>query len=96
MSQNTPKEEGKALPEADGDASFRMRRLDRSLLKSTFANVSWETRGKVCDVVGTVVEGYLPGCRLGSLVDVAVDHGRSTILAEVVGFRCCRFQVFKG
>ncbi len=43
-------------------------------------------RGKVTQVVGLVVEGTVPGARVGSLCEIAVDGG-APVVAEVVGFR---------
>lgn len=43
--------------------------------------------GKVTQVVGLVVEGYVPGARVGSLVDIAVDGQPEPVVAEIVGFR---------
>lgn len=42
--------------------------------------------GKVTDVVGQLVEGYLPGARLGSVCEIA-SPGRPPILTEVIGFQ---------
>ncbi len=42
--------------------------------------------GKVTQVVGLVVEGYVPGASVGSMCSIALPEGKS-IMAEVVGFR---------
>jgi flagellum-specific ATP synthase len=42
--------------------------------------------GKVTDVVGQLIEAYLPGAALGSLCAIK-GRGREDILAEVIGFR---------
>jgi len=44
------------------------------------------TDGKVTQVVGLVVEGYVPAARVGALVDIRVD-GQPPVAAEIVGFR---------
>lgn len=44
------------------------------------------TDGKVTQVVGLVVEGYVPAARVGALVDIRVD-GQAPVTAEIVGFR---------
>ena len=42
--------------------------------------------GKVTDVVGQLIEGYLPGAKLGSICEIA-SPGRPPIITEVIGFR---------
>ncbi len=42
--------------------------------------------GKVTKVVGLIVEGSVPGARVGSLCEIAIT-GQRPVLAEVVGFR---------
>lgn len=42
--------------------------------------------GKVTQVVGLVIEGYVPGARVGSLCEIDVG-GDQPVAAEVVGFR---------
>ena len=42
--------------------------------------------GKVTQVVGLVVEGYVPGASVGSMCSIALP-GNKSIMAEVVGFR---------
>ena len=65
----------------------QLRRFDRSELKRAFAHMNWDPRGKICDVVGTVVEAYLPGAKHGNVVSIAVGGPVPEVLAEVVGFR---------
>lgn len=43
--------------------------------------------GKVTEVRGILVKGYLPGASLGSLVEIFPQDSDKTILAEVVGFQ---------
>ncbi|MCB9528917.1 MAG: FliI/YscN family ATPase [Myxococcales bacterium] len=43
--------------------------------------------GKVTQVVGLVVEGSVPGARVGGLVEIAVDGQPEPVVAEIVGFR---------
>ena len=43
--------------------------------------------GKVTRVVGTTLEGHLPGARVGSLCRVRPGHGLQDALGEVVGFK---------
>lgn len=42
--------------------------------------------GKVTDVVGQLIEGYLPGAKLGSVCEIA-SPGRPSIITEVMGFQ---------
>jgi len=64
-----------------------LRRFDRRQLMRTLSHVSWDPKGKVCDVVGTIIEANLPGAQLGTAVSIAVGGPRPEVLAEVVGFR---------
>jgi flagellum-specific ATP synthase len=43
--------------------------------------------GVITKVVGTIVEGMVPGARVGSACDIYPDTGGPSIGAEVVGFR---------
>lgn len=42
--------------------------------------------GKVTDVVGHLIEGYLPGAKLGSICEIHAA-GRPPIISEVIGFQ---------
>lgn len=42
--------------------------------------------GKVTDVVGQLIEGYLPGAHLGSICEIT-SVGEKSIICEVVGFQ---------
>ncbi len=42
--------------------------------------------GKVTDVVGHMIEAYLPGAKLGSICEIAAP-GRPSVLTEVIGFQ---------
>ncbi len=42
--------------------------------------------GKVTDVVGNLIEAYLPGAKLGSICEIAAS-GRPSVLTEVIGFQ---------
>ncbi len=42
--------------------------------------------GKVTDVVGHLIEGYLPGAKLGSICEIH-STGRKPIVTEVIGFQ---------
>jgi len=43
--------------------------------------------GKVTRVVGSLIEGYLPGALIGSQCFIQVTHKKESVLAEVVGFK---------
>lgn len=43
--------------------------------------------GKVTRIVGLVIEGYCPHASIGSLCEISQTSGKSTIHAEIVGFR---------
>lgn len=42
--------------------------------------------GKVTDVIGHLIEGFLPGAKLGSICEIA-SPGRPSVLTEVIGFQ---------
>jgi flagellum-specific ATP synthase len=44
-------------------------------------------RGKVTKIVGLVIEGYCPQATIGSICEIMSLYGKSSIWAEVVGFR---------
>jgi flagellum-specific ATP synthase len=43
--------------------------------------------GKVTEVVGMIIKGYLPGASIGSIVSITPTGTEKKFLAEVVGFR---------
>lgn len=67
--------------------SVQLRQFSRPELARSFSHISWDPRGKVCDVVGTVIEAFLPGAQLGSVVAIAVGGHQGEVLGEVAGFR---------
>lgn len=68
-------------------SSFGIRHFNRIDLRRSMATMDWEPRGKVCDVVGTVVEAFLPGIQIGTIVSISAPVQGGQILAEVAGFR---------
>jgi flagellum-specific ATP synthase len=46
-----------------------------------------EDIGKITQVVGNLMIGYLPGSTIGSICEISPAHGFEKFLAEVVGFR---------
>lgn len=43
--------------------------------------------GKVTDVTGLLIKGYIPGVSVGSICEIQVAHLSKPILAEVIGFK---------
>lgn len=64
-----------------------LRKLNNPSLKASFGSIPWSTKGRVTDVVGTLIEATLTGCSIGSIVNIKAPDRKETILAEVVGFR---------
>lgn len=73
--------------ETNARVALNLRRFDRGELARSFSHINWEPRGKVCDVVGTVIEAFLPGSQLGTIVAIAIGGHQGEVLGEVVGFR---------
>ncbi len=48
---------------------------------------TYNIKGKVTELTGIVVRAVLPGVRIGELCFIIPHHGRSSIKAEVVGFK---------
>ncbi len=46
-----------------------------------------QVEGRVTHMIGHIIEAYNPGCSIGSLCNVFNPADRSSVLAEVVGFR---------
>lgn len=49
--------------------------------------IDWDPQGRVCDIVGTVIEAILPGTPIGSIVSISAPVPGGQILAEVAGFK---------
>lgn len=64
-----------------------LRTFERAHLKSTMAAIDWDPQGRVCDIVGTVIEAILPGTPIGSIVSITAPVPGGQILAEVAGFK---------
>lgn len=61
--------------------------LDMSAISDRLTGVDKPAEeGKVTQVVGLVIEGYVPDARLGATCEILVD-GAKPVVAEVVGFR---------
>ena len=46
-----------------------------------------EDSGKVTEVTGLLIKGYLPGASVGSICSIETPHSTKSLLAEVVGFK---------
>lgn len=46
-----------------------------------------EDSGKVTEVTGLLIKGYLPGASVGSICSIETPHSQKPLLAEVVGFK---------
>ncbi len=64
-----------------------IQRFDKNELKRSLSKPRWSISGRVVDVVGTLIEAFLPQTRLGNVVQIPVDGQKQPIIAEVVGFR---------
>lgn len=64
-----------------------IRKLNNPSLKASFSSIPWASKGRVTDIVGTLIEATLTGCSIGSIVSIKAPDRRESILAEVVGFR---------
>lgn len=68
-------------------STFGLKNFSRDRLKQSMGLIDWEPRGKVCDVVGTVIEAFLPGIQIGTIVAISAPVPGGQLLAEVAGFR---------
>lgn len=68
-------------------STFGVKNFSRDRLRRSMGMIDWEPRGKVCDVVGTVIEAYLPGIQIGTIVAISAPVQNGQVLAEVAGFR---------
>ncbi|NRA44223.1 MAG: FliI/YscN family ATPase [Oligoflexales bacterium] len=63
----------------------------KQFLRSNFSkklnSIHWNVEGKVCDVVGNIIEAKIPQCPLGTIMEIDVSGSKDSILAEVVGFK---------
>lgn len=71
----------------------QLKTFDRTKLKGAMNSIDWDPQGRVCDIVGTVIEAILPGTPIGSIVSIAAPVPGGQILAEVAGFKNERAQL---
>ena len=61
-------------------------RIDSSPYEDGIARLRlYKETGKVLQVIGMLIEGYIPGVLLGSICQIFSVDGRNSMLAEVVG-----------
>ena len=46
---------------------LNVKKFDRSQMVSQMSDINWNPSGKVTNVVGTIVEAYLPVTKLGAV-----------------------------
>jgi flagellum-specific ATP synthase len=64
-----------------------IRAFDRESLRGSMTSIDWDPQGRVCDIVGTVIEAILPNTPIGSIVSIGAPVPGGQILAEVAGFK---------
>ncbi len=65
----------------------KIRKFNRKHLSESFKSIDWQPSGKVCDVVGTIIEAKFPRGMLGTVVKIDIADQHRSVLAEIVGFR---------
>ena len=65
----------------------KIRRFNKVDFAEKFSHVKWNVEGKVCDVVGNVIEAKLPQFPLGTIMQVDISGRKEKVLTEVVGFK---------
>ena len=65
----------------------KIKQFNKHDLTSKFSKPSWNIEGKVCDIVGNLIEARLPQSPLGTIMEIDVRSHNHKILAEVVGFK---------
>jgi len=68
-------------------SSCNIRAFDRESLRGAMTSIDWDPQGRVCDIVGTVIEAILPNTPIGSIVSIGAPVPGGQILAEVAGFK---------
>lgn len=47
----------------------------------------WKAEGRICDIIGNLIEAKLPASRLGAVTEIETGQIKERLYAEVVGFR---------
>lgn len=68
-------------------SASNIRAFDRESLRGAMTSIDWDPQGRVCDIVGTVIEAILPNTPIGSIVSIGAPVPGGQILAEVAGFK---------
>jgi flagellum-specific ATP synthase len=67
--------------------TFQLKAFARNKLRQGMGMIDWDPRGKVIEVVGTVIEAFLPGIQIGTIVAIQAPVPEGQIYAEVAGFK---------
>lgn len=67
--------------------SYNLKEVNPQQLKSKMKLIPIQQEGQVHNVVGNVIEAYLPHGLLGSITQIDIDHQQNPVYAEVVGFK---------
>ncbi len=68
------------------DADYDFSSLTQRLQSGVEAAETLEMRGRVIEVVGTIIKAYAPGTKIGELCSLRNPWDKKEIMAEVVGF----------
>ncbi len=63
-----------------------MQNLQNLLDNTIQTTTTISTKGKVLQVVGTIVKAFVPGVKIGEICSLVNQDNQQTVLAEVVGF----------
>lgn len=67
------------------------KKFNPSDIKKAFSSIRWSHYGRVCEIVGTMIEASLPNAQIGMIVEIADPDTRAgdkhAIVGEIVGFR---------
>ena len=74
-----PQNKGLVLPK-------RSRRFSGNEFKNKLRSLKWSFEGKVLQVVGTVIEAYVPGAQVSTIVKIEIPGREKDVIGEVVGW----------
>lgn len=64
----------------------KIKSFNADSLNKKFKKINWQIEGRVCNVVGTIIEAMLPESSMGTVCKITLHSQSSSIFAEVVGF----------
>ena len=64
-----------------------LRQFKRKDLSPDQSLSPWKAEGKICDIIGNLIEARLPASRLGTVTEIDTGSVKERLYAEVVGFR---------